>query len=140
ILLLAGCRQRTERAPMERLIERKHAELRPGVCTRELQTSFNRFGSAVCEESAIESGNLAQLLGKPALVFVIQQIGAVNGPFDLFSKYLFDARMVVSQGVYRNPSQQIQVAFIRFINQIRARSAVGEKFVPAVGPQQILPL
>ena len=69
---------------------------------------------------------------------MVDQVGDVDRFFDLFPKYLFDARVIVTQRVDGNSGQQIQVALVGFIDQICAGSAVGEKLVPAVSPQQIL--
>ena len=45
---------------------------------------------------------------------------------DLLAQHLLDSRVVVAQRVYRNSGKEIEISFIRLVNQISAASAVGE--------------
>src|SRR6185503_17527777 len=85
ILLKRSRGESPERAAVKSIVQGKYAEfLVPvgGVPARkragELEAAFDGFGSAVGEERAIESGELAQLLCKTALVFVVEQIRDVQ--------------------------------------------------------------
>ena len=68
---------------------------------------------------------------------MIDQVRYVNRSLDLFSQDLLDPRMVVAQRVHGNTGQEIQIAFVRFVDQVGAASAVRQEFVPAVGSKQI---
>ena len=71
-------------------------------------------------------------------MFVVQEVGHVDRPFDLFSEESDDPRVVVAQGINSYACKQIQVSLVVPVDQVRAAAPFDEDVVPAVGLQQIL--
>src|SRR5438034_275289 len=144
ILLLPGSRQRTECPPVKGIFQREQAPLgfvavvvfNPRQGTRQLQSAFPGFSSAVAEKCLVEAGDLRQPLRQFRLILVVEEIGNVNQPAGLLFQSARDRRMRVAQGVYANPAEKIQIALAARVPQVHAASASKQHPLAIVSGQQ----
>ena len=144
ILLLPGSRQRTECPPVKGVFQSQQAPFRfvsvvvfnPRQGTRQLQSAFPGFGSAVAEECLVEPGDLRQPLRQFRLILVVEEIGNVNQSVGLPLQRSRDRGMRVAQRVYSNPAEKIQIALAARVPQVHAASASKQHPLAIVSGQQ----
>ena len=56
---------------------------------------------------------------------------------DLFSQDLLHARVVVTQGIYTDTGQEIEIAFVGCIHQVRAASTLDKNVVARIRSENV---
>ena len=74
------------------------------------QRGLHSFRTGIAEETPLKARNLRETPGKTALIFVIVQVRTVEEQFRLPADRLQDARMRMTERVYANARDQVEIA------------------------------
>src|SRR5262249_56902612 len=89
LVLVGRDRQRAERSPVERRVDRDdlvaRLALRVPIAARELQTGLDRLGAAVAEKRAREARQVCQPLGELPLQRMVEEVRRVDERLALFA-------------------------------------------------------
>src|SRR5690348_7952483 len=82
-----------------------------------LHRAFDRLSAGITEESPLQSTGLREPFRKRPLVFVVVEIRSVEEQRGLLANHFRDAWMRVSQRVYADAGDHVQIALaIRVVN------------------------
>ena len=131
VFLLVGGRKRAHGAPMKAVVEGEKTTAdrvalalpQPGIGARQFKRSFPRLGSAVAEESAVQSGSLRQAQRQFGLALMEIEIGDVHQLAALPGDGIFNHRASIAQGIDANAAHQVQVLIALVVNQVNIMAA-----------------
>jgi DNA-binding transcriptional LysR family regulator len=120
--------ERFERAPQLRLTGERQGRVCPAVkgtpqrdqvrlgwlqgqpaSAHRLERRFHRFGSAVAEEGAIQSGDPAEALGQLSLVTVVDKVRSMHAARGLLDQGCRDPRMRIAKGIDTDAGHHVEI-------------------------------
>ena len=102
---------------------------------RQFQRAFHGFGAAVGKKRSRHAGELAKFFCQLSLIFVVVKIGNVDELRGLPANDFHYARMRMTQGIYAQSAQQIEIAAAIVVPDKDAFAALDSQWIAIVSGQ-----
>src|SRR5439155_3756133 len=105
---------------------------------RQFKSRLDSLSTTIAEERFFETRNLDKLFGQQSLIRVIKEVTDVDRLLNLFSNCIVNALMVVSQRIYRDARQKVNITLTGVIINHALPALVHEKGIFLIVADEVL--